>query len=147
MCDIYSRSAITISVPICSQSSQSFLYKRYQGFQEQNQFGIVEYINKESRLKSSFWVTKAVPQRKNGPWFLEETWNWYRDTQDNQGNRWLRRGWTFQEWMLSPRVLHIDSMTMWDCFDGYANEISTYTHSCTHPLTYIINLDILRRHY
>ena len=39
-------------------------------------------------------------------------------------NRWLERAWTFQEWMLSPRVLHIDSMTLWDCFDGYANELT-----------------------
>lgn len=26
--------------------------------------------------------------------------------------------------MLSPRVLHIDSITLWDCFQGYANELN-----------------------
>lgn len=30
---------------------------------------------------------------------------------------WMRRGWTLQEWLLSPRVLHCaDSIMIWDCF-------------------------------
>ena len=28
-----------------------------------------------------------------------------------------------QEWLLSPRVLHIQSMTVWNCFESQGNEL------------------------
>lgn len=53
MCEIYSRSALTISVPICTESSQSFLDERQKGFREQNQFATITYEEEELELKHS----------------------------------------------------------------------------------------------
>lgn len=123
MCDIYSRSALTISAPVCKESSQSFLTERRKGFREQSQFATVSYFNDDSKLKGSFWFYQDHLARTDGPWFLEYKWEEFCGGSNYEENRWLERGWTFQEWMLSPRVLHIDSITLWDCFEGYANEI------------------------
>lgn len=38
MCEVYSRSALTISVPVCEDSSQSFLGRRRLGFKEPDKF-------------------------------------------------------------------------------------------------------------
>lgn len=123
MCEVYSQSALTISVPICTDSSQSFLAKRVKGFQEQSQFASITYS--ERTLKEhQRWFSSNNLSRTNGPWFLEGNWEGFFVKGKDENNRWLGRGWTFQEWMLSPRVLHIDSMTMWDCFEGYANELN-----------------------
>lgn len=122
MCDYYSQSALTVSVPICSESSQSFLAERQKGFKEQSQFAIVEYLDEESKSKSSLWLTSYLNGNK-GSWSLQNPWIDFAGKRDSEGNGWSGRGWTFQEWMLSPRVLHINGLTLWDCFDGYANEL------------------------
>lgn len=123
MCDYYSKSALTISVPICSESSQSFLAERQKGFQEQSRFAIVEYLDEESKSKSSLWFTSFRHIYK-GSWFLERQWDGFSDRENRERPGWLGRGWTFQEWMLSPRVLHINGLTLWDCFHSYANELN-----------------------
>lgn len=122
MCDYYSKSALTISVHICSESSQSFLKKRQKGFQEQSRFVIVEYPDEESKLKSSLWLIRPFVWNE-GSWFLEDPWVDFSLRGNKEREGWLGRGWTFQEWMLSPRVLHIKGLTIWDCFNGYANEL------------------------
>lgn len=124
MCEVYSRSALTISVPICVESSQSFLEERKKGFREQRQFATITYAEEESKLKRSTWIAAGNLSRQDGPWFLEKSWTSFSRAPNNSRNRWLKRGWTFQEWMLSPKVLHIDSITLWDCFHGYANELN-----------------------
>ncbi|KAG6357434.1 hypothetical protein INS49_013311 [Diaporthe citri] len=124
MCDVYSRSALTISVPICEESSQSFLAERRKGYQEQNPYSIITYKENDSDLKGSLWMLQKGQIFRAGPWFLESHIVNYWIHPSYSRKRWLQRGWTFQEWMLSPRVLHIDSMTLWDCFVGYANEIN-----------------------
>lgn len=124
MCEVYSRSALTISVPICKESSQGFVAERRKGFREQGEFTTVTYSDGESKLQCGSWFCDTHPLRHHGPWFLEYDWKRLTECANHKDNRWMSRGWTFQEWMLSPRVLHIDSMTMWDCFGGYANEIN-----------------------
>lgn len=122
MCEVYSRSALTISTPICQDSSQSFLAERRMGYWRYNKPAVITHL--EEGYKSSLCVFQDSPGRSNGPWFLEQDWITSSAWENNHDNRWLSRGWTFQEWMLSPRVLHIDTMTMWDCFEGYANELN-----------------------
>lgn len=122
MCDYYSKSALTISVPICSESSQSFLAERQDGFQEQSRFGVVEYLDQESKSKDSLWFDSYL-FKNEGSWLLEENWIEFIKRKGQKRDGWLGRGWTFQEWMLSPRVLHINGLTLWDCFNGYANEL------------------------
>lgn len=120
MCEVYSRSALTLTVPICNESSQSFLAKRQKGFQEQDMFSAITYPDKDSDSK----VSQCIGWGSKGLWFLENSWGSFSTVGQTSRNFWLERGWTLQEWMLSPRVLHIDSMTLWDCFDGYANELN-----------------------
>lgn len=124
MCEVYSGSALTISVPICKESSQSFLAERRKGFREQRKFASITHSEGELKLQSGIWVSAEGLWQFNGPWFLERGWEAMAGRAHHEDNRWMSRGWTFQEWMLSPRVLHIDSMTMWDCFEGYANELN-----------------------
>lgn len=122
MCDIYSRSTLTISVPICRKSSQSPLEERHKWWlRKQSHFGIIEFTDEKSNSKSSLWLHRRFRQRD--PWVFEEEWRLFCEVSKDK-NHWLGRGWTFQEWMLSPRVLHIDGMTIWDCFNGYANELN-----------------------
>lgn len=127
MCDIYSRSALTISVPLCNQSSQSFLKNRQNPNPTDWKGGAakIDYIDMEANRKVILFFIKNGMGKDQASWFLEHSDIW--DTTDHvfhYGNHWITRGWTFQEWMLSPRVLHIDTMTLWDCFEGYANELN-----------------------
>lgn len=126
MCDIYSGSALTITVPSCTRSSQSFLKKRQNArhFGEKDGFAMIECINAESESKSNLWLSDGGLGRGQASWFLESSWDDFTILSSAKGNCWITRGWTFQEWMLSPRVLHIDTMTLWDCFEGYANELN-----------------------
>lgn len=126
MCDIYSRSALTITIPSCTRSSQSFLKERQNAhqFTEKDGFAVINYINAESESKSKLWLIGGLLGRGAASWFLEESWDEFAVISSAKGNHWITRGWTFQEWMLSPRVLHIDTMTLWDCFEGYANELN-----------------------
>lgn len=124
MCEIYSRSALTISVPICERSLQSFLVERCNESWEQMEMQTFTHTAEESGFKSKSWFSNYRLSRAQGPWLLDESWGLFCSVNNNRRNQWLERGWTFQEWILSPRVLHIDSITLWDCFDGYANELS-----------------------
>lgn len=126
MCDIYSRSALTITVPSCIRSSQSFLKKRQNAHQfgEGDGFTVIGCIDAKSESKSNLWIRSGVAGRGLASWFLETSWDDFTLQARAKGNCWITRGWTFQEWMLSPRVLHIDTMTLWDCFEGYANELN-----------------------
>lgn len=124
MCEIYSHAALTIAVSLCDDSSQSFLSKRRMGPFCEQRSSVIAYTDEETRLKGSLWIAPCRPwEHGHGPWYLEDTWDSF-GTGVGKSNRWLDRGWTFQEWMLSPRVLHINTMTLWDCLDGYANELS-----------------------
>lgn len=129
MCEVYSRSVLTISVPLCKESSQSFLAERLRGFRREGKFLVIKHREDESNLRSSAWIDKrdyyfTHTSKHITPWFLEDDWKKFRSGVNLPRNRWLTRAWTYQEWMLSPRVLHIDSMTLWDCFNGYANELN-----------------------
>lgn len=121
MCEVYSRSALTISVPICQESSESFLAKRRLGFRDDN-FAATTYMDKDLTKIGVFFFT-TLPCNLDGPWFLERNWFTISRVLSEEPSRWLQRCWTFQEWILPPRVLHIDSITLWDCLDGYGNEV------------------------
>lgn len=128
MCDIYNRSALTISVPLCVQSSESFLEKRQDPHPTdwKGSFATIDFIDKGSNSSRALCFVQGRLARGQASWFLENNWvDFARDySVSHHGNRWITRGWTFQEWILSPRVIHIDTMTLWDCFEGYANELN-----------------------
>lgn len=123
MCQVYSNSALTISTPICLESVESFLVKRKSDYHASH--GTVQLIHKDesSMVRGQVWVHDNFNDHHNGPWFLETNWNAFSwGIRSSQTDIWHNRAWTLQEWLLSPRVLHIDTMTLWDCFEGYGNE-------------------------
>jgi hypothetical protein len=55
---------------------------------------------------------------------MTKIWSSYKRLELSPGrNPWLDRAWTFQEWVLSPRVLHIQQITQWECLEGRSDEI------------------------
>lgn len=127
MSSIYSRAALTIATPICSESSESFLSKRQEGgishkLKVCNQGA--NFVGTDSAGKHYMvwvWITGRFPEdlfmdAHSGMWKLFDG--------DRDKTAWIGRAWTFQEWLLSPRVLHIHHVTLWECFEGYANELS-----------------------
>lgn len=130
MCEVYSRSALTVATPISVSSSESFLTQRRGGFRDQRLFATITYTGKDPKSNVNVWLGWG----SRGAWFLEESLGGLSRIGTTFENCWLERGWTLQEWMLSPRVLHIDSMTLWDCFDGYANELTMRHMEKTHIL-------------
>lgn len=83
-------------------------------------FSAITYPDKDSNSN----VSQCIGWGSVGLWYLENSWGSFDTVGRTQANFWLEWGWTLQEWILSPRVLHIDGMTSWDCFDGYANEMN-----------------------
>lgn len=125
MCEIFSKSALTIATPICGDSSESFVEKRRAGLRMASSTAKIVYRDKNSGMLGSFSLRlqKRVLHYGNGLWFLEN--DWYKLVSMNKSpHTWLGRAWTLQEWMLSPRVLHIHEMTLWDCLGGYGNEVN-----------------------
>ncbi|KAI6749441.1 hypothetical protein HG530_015280 [Fusarium avenaceum] len=128
MCDTYGRSALTIATEICATSTQSFADQR----KESNYFSGPRTMLKDADQplspRKSIWFREKDSRQKSSPWAAEVAWNVlnYFNT-DEQTKVWRTRAWTFQEWMISPRVLHIDEMTLWHCFEGYGNEVGQRT--------------------
>ncbi|RGP77710.1 het domain-containing [Fusarium longipes] len=126
MCDIYGGSALTISTPICDDSAQSFLEKR----QNTRYFSGPRLRLKSPGQSSSTPRSMLLPLKSDAS--PSKTWNSRLDWskayhylhEDVKPDAWTQWAWTYQEWLLSPRVLHIDEMTQWDCFERYGNEMT-----------------------
>lgn len=128
MSRIYSKSALTIATPICLRSSESFISKREEG----NPLlalgipGASLFIIDGSGKRYVLWLW-VIPSIDFPIGFSAEEsasdWRvWPELPRDS--STWIGRAWTFQEWLLSPRVLHINQFTLWDCLGGYANELN-----------------------
>ncbi|KAJ4128897.1 hypothetical protein NW768_007419 [Fusarium equiseti] len=120
MCDIYGGASLTIATEVCDASPQSFISRR----EDRPYFSgprIMAKVNgKPLSPRKRIWFYAPMDRRESSVWDLES------DSLVTYGRKstWLRRAWTYQEWILSPKVLHIEEMTLWDCFEGYANEIT-----------------------
>lgn len=127
MRDIYGSSSLTIATPVCYDSSQSLISRRLSkaGFPEPR--ARLDYPNQISWAPVSIWIFHPrADLSKHEMWCLESEWDDFNHHFRNRPrDAWMKRAWTFQEWMLSPKVLHINKMTVWDCFEGYGNELSS----------------------
>ncbi|KAF9779695.1 hypothetical protein IL306_001291 [Fusarium sp. DS 682] len=67
-----------------------------------------------------------VPEQESFMWDLRLTWDQLNAWSGSWSllDAWAERAWTLQEWVLSPRVLHINKMTQWDCWESYGNEMT-----------------------
>lgn len=121
MSEVYGKSALTIVPSIVRDSSESFVEARRSGAFPIDITAELPYTDPESGLAGSLWFGDYMTE--DGSWALEKSWESI-STEKREPHEWLGRAWCFQEWILSPRILHIHNMTLWDCFQGYANEVT-----------------------
>lgn len=126
MARIYSRSALTLAIHLCDDASESFLQKRLLDTEQWSDgpFGCARIAFNDSNTGDKhnmyFWQDESF----KGSRFIDLCWGSITDFRRNgTSGAWLSRAWTFQEWFLSPRVLHIHAMTVWDCFESRGNEL------------------------
>lgn len=106
MARIYGSATLTISTPSTTSSSEGFL---------------VRDVGSRSSLD---WVH---PHSGTIGVVTMRSWHEPRFDQsplDKREAPWMQRGWTLQEWVLSPRLLHCGStMTMFECLHGRCYEM------------------------
>lgn len=126
MRDIYGRSSLTISTSICDDSTQSFIDQRKPTSCFPGPKFRLNRTDQLSRPRRSLWIYHWREKIDIPLWSFEKSWEEfnYKFSGIINPNDWMGRGWTFQEWLLPPRVLHIDEITLWDCFEGYGNEMT-----------------------
>lgn len=124
MSEVYGKSALTIVPSIVRDSSESFVEARRAGRFHIEITAELPYTDPESGLAGSLWFGDFLTvDGPDGSWALEKNWE-YISMERREPHEWFGRAWCFQEWILSPRILHIHNMSLWDCFQGYANEVS-----------------------
>lgn len=126
MAGIYSRSALTLAVHLCGDASESFLQKRLLDTEQWSDrldgCATIPFTDRNTGNKREMYLWKDTSFK--GSRFLDGQWQTIKDVgRDGPSGKWFSRAWTFQEWFLSPRVLHIHAMTVWDCFGSYGNEL------------------------
>ncbi|RBR25180.1 uncharacterized protein FIESC28_02088 [Fusarium coffeatum] len=106
MARIYGSANLTISTPSTTSCSEGFLVR------DVGSRSSLDWIHPHSR-------TKGVVTMRS---WSEPTFD--RSPIDERETPWMQRGWTLQEWVLSPRLLHCGStMTMFECLHGRCYEI------------------------
>lgn len=120
MAAIYGRSALTISAPQnthCDESFDTFPPTK-------SEVPSVPEIAWQHRLQedsvtgsAAFQLSALGPTGRPHPTF----------SIGERGTPWMTRGWTLQEWLLSPRVLHCGRQRVWDCYQTWYTE-SGMTH-------------------
>lgn len=129
MSRIYSNATLTIATPICLRSSESFISKREEG----NSLltlgipGASMPIIDDSGNRYVLWLWAFGLVDSPIGFFMDQIisdWSGWDISLPRDTSTWIGRAWTFQEWLLSPRVLHVSHFTLWDCLGGYANELN-----------------------
>ncbi|KUI58934.1 hypothetical protein VP1G_10999 [Cytospora mali] len=98
MTEVYGNSSLTVTNPQSDRASHDFTKRQVQACSMSVKVS-GSNLGRES-------TTMLVPRLDCNSMFARET------------SPWMRRGWTFQEWLLSPRVLHCGDMVVWDCFEA-----------------------------
>lgn len=117
MAAIYGRSALTITTPENNRCDESF--NEFQPTKSETE--CLPKLSWEHRQEEA--VTGTVTVR---PKALTS----FTSSIGKTGSPWMTRGWTLQEWLLSPRVLHCGRERVWDCYEAwYRESCVTYTSS------------------
>ncbi|KAJ0115586.1 hypothetical protein J7T55_010409 [Diaporthe amygdali] len=122
MAAIYGRAALTISTPQNSGCDEGF-----------NDFGQIE--SEGPSLPEILWKHRQRGRIVTGVVSVRNmALNSYGEPEapfwiGKQHSPWMRRGWTLQEWLLSPRVLHCGRERMWDCYETWYTESSSMLSS------------------
>ncbi|KAJ0103988.1 hypothetical protein J7T55_009652 [Diaporthe amygdali] len=126
MAGIYSRSALTLAIHVCGDASESFLQKRLLDTEQWSDgpYGCSRIPVNDPETGDKFDMYLWQDESFKGSRFLDRWWTTVQTIgRRGPSGHWLSRAWTLQEWLLSPRVLHIHAMTIWDCFEGLGNEL------------------------
>lgn len=118
MASIYGRSALTITTPHNSHCHESFdaLKNTPQDGPPLPQI-LWEHHQEGKTITGTVTVRQKSLTSGGGPPFPYSS--------GNINSPWMARGWTLQEWLLSPRVLHCGSERVWDCYQTWHSETST----------------------
>jgi hypothetical protein len=119
---IYGGAALTIAAPICEEATQSFIDQRQ--FKPWFPVALFEsnFPNQMAGPSPCTWIYGSRV-RKGFMWVLEKSWETV--LRDNSSlDNWMTRAWTLQEWMFSPKIVHINKMTWWDCLEAYGDEVT-----------------------
>lgn len=104
MAGIYGSSVLTISVPNATDCTEPFLRRSLDDFATVE----VDWIHGYSGIAGTATLVYDWPQ-DHGSLLPKSPW--------------MNRGWTFQEWVLSPCVLHCGStLTVYECLHGTCYE-------------------------
>lgn len=121
MAAIYGRAALMISTPQNSGCDESF-----------NDFGNI--ASGDSSLPQILWEHRHLQEKVTGIVSVRPTASIFNSQTrgtfwvGKQDSPWMTRGWTLQEWLLSPRVLHCGKERMWDCYQTWYTETSSMIH-------------------
>ena len=122
MAAIYGRSALTITTPQNGHCDESFGTLTTTPTDTQPLPELIwEHRQKDTTLTGAVTVRpKAFTSRGDPPFTLSI---------GKTDSPWMTRGWTLQEWLLSPRVLHCGSERVWDCYqEWYPETCLTYSN-------------------
>lgn len=127
---IYSKATLTIATPICLHSWESFMSKREEGnpLLALGTPGVSLPAMDDSGKRGVLWlwafriIDPPIGFSLSNAFSSWNMWDTYPLSRDI--GSWIGRAWTFQEWLFSPRVLHMSHFTLWDCLGGYANELN-----------------------
>lgn len=126
MAGIYRRSALTIAVHLCEDASESFLQQRLLDTEQWSDGNSgsakIPFKDRSTGDRRVIYLWKDRDFKGSG--FLDWGFQSIKAArEDKLAVGWFSRAWTFQEWILSPRVLHIHSTTVWDCLGSQGNEL------------------------
>lgn len=114
MASIYGRSALTITTPHNSHCDQ-ILSDPDMKQRENPHWPKLPWEHR----RGGKIVTGSVTVR---PRLLSSSGDPFPLSNGNSNPPWMTRGWTLQEWLLSPRVLHCGRERVWDCYETWHTE-------------------------
>ncbi|ROW15235.1 hypothetical protein VPNG_02965 [Cytospora leucostoma] len=120
MAAVYGAASLTLATHVCEDNTESFLHKRESMPRAEalsRSAAALPFVDENTGEKRVLHLWDRLPGDVRG--FLD---SWVLTTGERSSS-WLERAWTFQEWWMSPRVLHVRQMTMWDCFEGRGDEM------------------------
>lgn len=116
MAAIYGRSALTITTPQNKHCDESFDTPHTKTKSPTLPDLTWEHHQEGTTLTGAVTVRpKALTSRGDPPFTFSI---------GKTDSPWMTRGWTLQEWLLSPRVLHCGSERVWDCYQTWYPETS-----------------------
>jgi hypothetical protein len=102
MADIYSHSAVTIAVTVAADCSSGFV----EG----------SFPEADPRIP---WFDSST-QLSGLAYFRSKSYKWYRLLSSSSAL--MKRGWTLQERLMAPRILHFGDQMFWECLYCIASE-------------------------